>query len=303
MLASFSKHSDLLILRVWGQCQISSILFKLDFTHMSQHLGLLRKVKFPQATKYWDVANLSRRAAVAVILYPRVPTDPETSDAPRISDISEINESNLNVLLTVRSYSLSYAGDVALPGGKADSESETSTQCALRETEEEVAIPPLDLRFVTDIPEYASSKLHVVAPLIFYADKCPIRSAMQGSPVEVADIFGIPLSSVLEYKTFDDKVSDLFIGAKSLLTNEQKTYRIWGLTANILIDCARTIYNRNIEYNFYRGRAKFIDSGSSPFMGNTRTLEYATRNNILKKPLPKKKTDVESSQLDVELSL
>ena len=281
---------------------------------MSQHLGMLRKVKFPQATKFWNAANLSRRAAVAVILYPRVPIDRKaaetagtsetsgTSEAPRILDISEINESNLNVLLTVRSYSLSYAGDVALPGGKADSMSETSTQCALRETEEEVSIPPSDLRFVTDVPEYASSRLHVVAPSIFYADKCPIKNLIQGSPVEVADIFGIPLSSVLEYKTFDDKVSDLFIGAKSLLTNEQKTYRIWGLTANILIDCARTIYNRNIEYNFYRGRAKFIDFGSSPFMGNTRTLEYATRNNILKRPL-KYKTDVKSSNSDVELSV
>lgn len=76
----------------------------------------------PPATT-WHQLPLSRRAAVLILLF-----------ADRRGD--------LRVVLTMRSSTLkSYAGQAALPGGKADALSETPLMVARREASEEIGLP------------------------------------------------------------------------------------------------------------------------------------------------------------------
>ncbi|KAF2099584.1 hypothetical protein NA57DRAFT_37535 [Rhizodiscina lignyota] len=76
----------------------------------------------PPPTHYYSLP-LSRRAAVLILLF-----------ADRYGD--------LRVVLTMRANTLkSYAGQAALPGGKADSLSETAFQTARREAYEEIGLP------------------------------------------------------------------------------------------------------------------------------------------------------------------
>lgn len=84
-------------------------------------LARLRAFK-PPPTSYTTLP-LSRRAAVLILLF-----------ADRRGD--------LRVILTIRSAKLrNYAGQAALPGGKADFDSETAWATARREAEEEIGLP------------------------------------------------------------------------------------------------------------------------------------------------------------------
>ncbi|EAW09415.1 NUDIX hydrolase [Aspergillus clavatus NRRL 1] len=82
----------------------------------------------PPPTNY-DLVPLSRRAAVLLLLY---------ADA----------KGDLRVVLTIRAKTLSsYAGQAALPGGRADSLEETAFQTARREAREEIGLPDLRQQF------------------------------------------------------------------------------------------------------------------------------------------------------------
>ncbi|KAJ5965408.1 hypothetical protein N7481_012122 [Penicillium waksmanii] len=79
----------------------------------------------PPPTAYGDVP-LNRRAAVLILLY----ADPN---------------GELRVVITIRSKTLSsYAGEAALPGGKADTLDESPFQTARREAWEEIGLSDID---------------------------------------------------------------------------------------------------------------------------------------------------------------
>ncbi|KAJ5718246.1 hypothetical protein N7488_003892 [Penicillium malachiteum] len=79
----------------------------------------------PPPTAYNDVP-LSRRASVLLLLY---------------AD----QKGDLRIVITIRAKTLSsYAGDAALPGGRADTLSETPFQTARREAWEEIGLPGID---------------------------------------------------------------------------------------------------------------------------------------------------------------
>lgn len=87
----------------------------------AQALARLRAYT-PPPTNYHN-CPLSRRAAVLIVLFPD-------------------RHGELKVVLTMRSASLrNYAGQAALPGGKADSLEETPWDTARREADEEIGLP------------------------------------------------------------------------------------------------------------------------------------------------------------------
>ncbi|KAJ5116017.1 hypothetical protein N7456_000365 [Penicillium angulare] len=79
----------------------------------------------PPPTAYGDLP-LSRRAAVLLLLY---------ADS----------KGDLRIVITIRAKTLSsFAGDAALPGGRADALSETPFQTSRREAWEEIGLPGID---------------------------------------------------------------------------------------------------------------------------------------------------------------
>ena len=90
-------------------------------TPLQQALARLRAYT-PPPTHYLS-CPLSRRAAVLILLFPGL-------------------HGELKVVLTMRSATLrNYAGQAALPGGKADSVRETPWETARREAHEEIGLP------------------------------------------------------------------------------------------------------------------------------------------------------------------
>lgn len=82
----------------------------------------------------------------------------------------------LHVLLSTRAASLrSYAGDVALPGGRLDDTDESLEACARREAFEEVGIPldPRRVRLLTLLPPFLSrlSNLIVTPVVVLLTDQ------------------------------------------------------------------------------------------------------------------------------------
>lgn len=190
----------------------------------------------------WNKLPLSRRAGVLALLY-------DDGD-------------DLGVVLTVRAAKISYGGDVALPGGNADDINESPWQVALRECHEEIHIPSdtlSGLEHVGDLPAYLSSRGHGVIPSIAFYNGITkdIHTGLpsgldisQTSP-EVQNVFGIRLGNLLQPKegSYHSEIvnwngirfSQHFFDAKAPLkrVGDPSYFKLWGLTASILVDIAR----------------------------------------------------------------
>lgn len=96
----------------------------------------------------------------------------------------------LHLLFEVRAAGLPQAGEVCFPGGHAET-GESAVDCALRETEEELAIPAGEITLLgeMDFLYRRQSLLHPVLGLVSPAG----MAALQPSPDEVAEVFTVPL--------------------------------------------------------------------------------------------------------------
>ena len=157
----------------------------------------------------------------------------------------------LHLLFEVRAAGLPQAGEVCFPGGHAEP-GENAVDCALRETEEELAIPAEELTLLgrMDFLYRRQTLLHPVLGLVSPGG----MDAMHPSPGEVAEVFTVPLNffrttppEVYTYETIP-QVGDDFpyeavgISRKYPWVREQVEvpiwqyggHTIWGLTARIV---------------------------------------------------------------------
>ena len=100
-------------------------------------------------------------------------------------------EDGLHLIYEVRASSVSQPGEVCFPGGRMEA-GETPVQCALRETMEELAIPPEEIQLL-GTPDFICNQsgfllqpvLGLVSPKGF--------AGITPSPDEVAEVFTAPL--------------------------------------------------------------------------------------------------------------
>lgn len=145
----------------------------------------------------------------------------------------------LQVLLTQRSADLpDHAGQISFPGGRVGPDDESLTAAALRETAEEVGLPPTQVFVLGQLAQYETVTGYRVTPIVGWLEP-PL--ALRPDPVEVADIFEVPLEFLLDP------------------ANQQRHYRmqgtqrrdywaipygeryIWGATAAMLMILDRTL--------------------------------------------------------------
>jgi 8-oxo-dGTP pyrophosphatase MutT (NUDIX family) len=92
----------------------------------------------------------------------------------------------------------SHRGQVAFPGGRVDPTDPTLLDTALREAQEEVAIDPLTVDVLGAFPEMSTlTSGIIVAP---FAGVIPATSRLSPCPNEVAEIFEVPLSALVDPK-------------------------------------------------------------------------------------------------------
>ncbi|MGO5049694.1 NUDIX hydrolase [Dysosmobacter sp. Sow4_B12] len=97
----------------------------------------------------------------------------------------------LHLLFEVRGRNLSQPGEVCFPGGRMEAE-ESPVQCALRETEEELSIPPSAVT-VLGTPDFICNQMgFLLRPVLGLVSPAGF-AAMSPSPAEVAEVFTAPL--------------------------------------------------------------------------------------------------------------
>ena len=97
----------------------------------------------------------------------------------------------LHLLFEVRSAAVRQAGETCFPGGRMEP-GETPADCALRETEEELTIPPAEIRLLGEGDFICSQRGFLLRPLPGLVSHAGF-AALRPASAEVADVYTVPL--------------------------------------------------------------------------------------------------------------
>jgi 8-oxo-dGTP pyrophosphatase MutT (NUDIX family) len=157
-----------------------------------------------------------REGAVLILLYPY--------------------ENDIYTLLTVRSSTLrTHSGQISLPGGRIDP-GESASDTALRETYEELGIPPTTIEILGGLTQvYIPPSNYCLAPIVGISTT---RPTLHPNPDEVAAVIELPARHMVG--AANRVVEEWIIEGEPrripyFLFNE---YKIWGATAIILSEFA-----------------------------------------------------------------
>lgn len=141
------------------------------------------------------------------------------------------------VILTQRTDTLRrHAGQVAFPGGRIDPDDADAAAAALREAEEEIALPRHAVEVVGAADLYLTVTGYAVTPVIgVIAPDLDYHA----NEAEVADVFEVPLAFVLDPANH--------VQASAMWQGRTRTYyeinwqgrRIWGATAAMMVNLSR----------------------------------------------------------------
>ena len=146
----------------------------------------------------------------------------------------------LFLVLTQRAAHLNaHAGQISLPGGRMEADDVSAVATALRESEEEIGLVPADVEVLGSLRAYETITGFRIYPVIGWVAAPP--AAWRPDPAEVADVFEVPLAFVLDPANHQ-RDSYLRNGERRhfFVLPYQNRY-IWGATAGILVNFARTL--------------------------------------------------------------
>ena len=138
----------------------------------------------------------------------------------------------LHVVLTRRAAHLNqHAGQVAFPGGKIDAADPTAMDAALREAEEEIGLPPAQVRILGTLDQYQTSTGFRVTPFVGLIDPA-WRPAPD--PGEVEEVFEPPLEFLMDPANRQRHHHDRWGTRRHYWAMPWGDYYIWGATAGML---------------------------------------------------------------------
>ncbi|MTD25690.1 CoA pyrophosphatase [Erwinia sorbitola] len=136
------------------------------------------------------------------------------------------------LLLTRRAASLrKHAGQVAFPGGMKDSSDSSLVETALREAQEEVAIPPEAVSVIGVLPPVTSSTGFQVTPVVGV-----VRPGLNwhANEDEVESVFEMPLYEALRLGRYSALDIERAGQSHRVWLSWFDDYFIWGMTAGII---------------------------------------------------------------------
>lgn len=162
----------------------------------------------------------------------RLPTNGARPAAVLMPLIDE--NGRVEVLFTKRSPDLAtHAGQISFPGGMQEPGDASLSDTALRETFEEIGVPPRLVEVITRLDQVITITNFLVTP---YIGLISPQAEFSLNPVEVQRLIKVPLAKVLDpasYQTTDIS----WEGAKlRQMALEHNGDVIWGATARILLD-------------------------------------------------------------------
>ncbi len=138
----------------------------------------------------------------------------------------------LQLLLTQRTDHLAaHAGQIALPGGRAEASDASPADTALRETEEEIGLGRGHIEVIGSLPDYLTGTGYRVTPVVGLVTP-PFE--LRADPGEVAEIFEVPLAFLMDGLNHQRLSVELPGGRRSFYAMPYQERFIWGATAGML---------------------------------------------------------------------
>lgn len=172
-----------------------------------------------------------------------LPSDKLFPEAAVLMPITRSAEPQL--VLTLRASGLStHGGEVAFPGGRRDPEDESLVFTALREAHEEVGLAPGLVEVIGPLSTQISRHGIKVTP---YVGFIPDYVEFQANRDEIAAVFTVPL------EFFRDDPREIthridYLGYSWYVPSYRYGgFKIWGLTAMMVVELVNLIYDAGIE--------------------------------------------------------
>ncbi len=168
----------------------------------------------------------------------------------RVADPATLTDAAVLIAVTSRAepgllfvqrpdYMRSHAGQVAFPGGKMDAEDDGDpVRAALREAQEELAIPPDAVRVVGLTDRFHSGSGFNIQPVIGIV---PPDLPLVPCEEEVADWFEAPLDFILHPDSFAQREAEWNGRMRQYWEAHWEDFRIWGVTASIIQNLRRRL--------------------------------------------------------------
>lgn len=143
-------------------------------------------------------------------------------------------DGEFDVLLTMRPVDMKkHPGQVAFPGGRMEPEDKDAIACALREAEEEVGLPHTDVEVLGALDPYLTITGYEVTPVVG-ALRGPFTA--KPDPKEVADVFNVPLSFLLDPVNHQRVERDFNGLRRAYYAMPYDNRYIWGATAGMILN-------------------------------------------------------------------
>jgi len=155
------------------------------------------------------------------------------------------NERDPEMIFTLRSSNLkTHRGQVAYPGGKRDPDDASLIATALRETHEEIGLPPDQVKVIAPLSQVMSLHRILVTP---YVGVVPGDHHLEPNPHEIESVFRVPISWFLEDQRERTDTLSFLNSTLYVPCYRWQQYQIWGLSAVVLVDFLNAVYDAGID--------------------------------------------------------
>ncbi|MFO6445643.1 CoA pyrophosphatase [Erythrobacter sp. NE805] len=170
-------------------------------------------------------------------------TDGRATPAAVLIAITDVPD-DPQVILTQRPRGMrDHPGQVAFPGGKIDP-GEDAVTAALREAEEELALPRSAVQVIGTSDIYHTGTGFLVTPVVGLV---PPGLELRPNPTEVEAWFEAPLGLLFDPASWTANAVFWRGATRRYLEMEWQGFRIWGVTAAIIANLSKRIRMEDLE--------------------------------------------------------
>ncbi len=157
-------------------------------------------------------------------------------------------EPNVHVVLIKRAAHLTnHGGEVAFPGGMWDSADTSLLHTALREAEEEIALPAQRVEVIARLPAQLTRRQVRVTP---YVGVFAPEERLAPDLTELDAVFRVPLAHFLDPANFGIAEFVILDGTYQLPCCRFQDYQIWGFTLMVLVKFLNQTLAAGLELDY-----------------------------------------------------